>query len=98
VLAPADAAGIGAFSGAMEGNGLQERATNAAKGAAVGGALGYLTPGVTGAVKFLATPITSQIAARLNPKAFAESQVARAISEGKFTPDELSLAMVQGPQ
>jgi hypothetical protein len=63
--AGADAAAIGGFSGAMEGNGLQERATNAGIGTAVGGAIGGATPGVMTALKILATPITSQIAARL---------------------------------
>lgn len=93
--AGADAAGVGLFSGAMEGNGLKERATNAATGAVVGGVLGAATPGVIAAAKILATPITSQLAARSNPKAFAEAQIARAISEGKVTPDEVSLALLQ---
>ena len=89
----ADAAGIGGFSGAMEGNGLQERAQNAATGAMVGGAVGATLPGVLAAAKFLATPITSQISARMNPQAYAQSQVARAISEGKMTPHDIEIAL-----
>jgi hypothetical protein len=90
----ADAAAIGGISGAMEGNGFEERAKNAGIGAAVGGAVGATAPGVLAALKVLATPITSQIAARMNPKQFAESQVARAISEGKMTPADVELAML----
>ena len=89
----ADAAVIGGFSGAMEGNGLEERAKNAGIGAAVGGAVGATLPGILTAAKFLATPITSQIAARMNPKAYAEAQVARAISEGKMTAADVDMAL-----
>jgi hypothetical protein len=39
-----DAAGIGGFSGAMQGNGLEERATNAMKGGATGAVLGGALP------------------------------------------------------
>lgn len=91
----ADAAAVGGFSGAMEGSGLQERATNAAKGVAVGGSVGYLAPGVVALVKVLASPVTSQLMARMDPKKYAESQIARAINESKLTPDEVSLALVQ---
>lgn len=94
IAGAADSAAIGGLSGAMEGNGLSERATNAGIGAAVGGVVGATAPGVLAALKFLSTPITSQIAARMNPKAYAEAQVARAISEGKMTPADLELAML----
>jgi hypothetical protein len=39
-----DSAGIGGFSGSMQGNGLEERATNAARGAAVGAVTGGALP------------------------------------------------------
>ena len=90
----ADAATFGGVSGAMEGNGLQERATNAAHGALVGGSVGYLAPGVAAAVKTLASPVVSQVAARLNPKGYAEAQVARALSEGKVDPSQISLDLL----
>lgn len=93
--AGADAAAIGGFSGAMEGNGLAERATNAGIGTAVGGGVGLATPGVLYAAKLLAAPVISQIAARTNPKQYAEAQIARAVSEGKTTPQEVELAMLQ---
>jgi hypothetical protein len=78
----------------MEGNGIEERAKNAAIGAGAGAAIGAVTPGVMAAVKFLATPITSQIAARMNPQQYAQAQVARAISEGKMTPQDVELALL----
>lgn len=90
----ADAAAIGGVSGAMEGNGLGERAQNAGIGAAVGGTVGATIPGLVAAVKFLSSPITSQIAARTDPKAYATSQVARAISEGKMTAADVELALL----
>jgi hypothetical protein len=90
----ADAAALGGVSGAMEGNGLKERATNAAIGTVVGGGVGATVPGLVAAVKFLAAPITSQIAARIDPKLYAQSQVARAISEGKMTAADVELALL----
>jgi hypothetical protein len=89
----ADAAALGSFSGAMEGNGLQERASNAGLGAGVGGVLGAATPAALSLVKLLATPITSNISARLNAGAYARAQVARALSEGKITPQEVDTAV-----
>lgn len=91
----ADAAGVGLFSGAMEGDGLAERATNAAKGAAIGGGVGAVAPGVVGAAKAVASPVISQILARLNPKNYAEAQVARALSEGKISPQEVEAMLAQ---
>lgn len=91
----ADAAAIGGISGAMEGNGLDERAKNAAIGAGVGAGVGAATPGVLAALRLVTTPITSQIAARINPRQYAEAQVARAISEGTMTPRDLEVALAQ---
>lgn len=90
----ADAAALGGIAGGMEGNGLEERGKNAAVGAGVGFGVGATAPGVLAALKFLASPITSQIAARINPKQYAEAQVARAISEGKMTSQDLELALL----
>lgn len=91
----ADAAGIGGISGAMEGDGLKERAINAAKGLLTGGAVGYIAPGVVGAAKAVASPIISQILARLNPKNYAEAQIARALSEGKITPAQIEAELAR---
>lgn len=91
----ADNAAIGGFSGAMEGNGLEERAINAAKGGAVGGVLGGALPLAGRAAGIVASPITSQISARMNPQAYAEAQIARAISEGRTNPNQISLDLLQ---
>lgn len=91
----ADAAGLGGLAGSFEGDGLGERAANAAKGAAAGLVVGGAAPTVLGTVKGILSPIVSNIMARYNPKGFAEGQVARAIHESKISPDQLSLDAVQ---
>lgn len=90
-----DAAGLGAFSGAMEGNGLEQRGENALKGGAFGALLGGATPGLLAGAGTLASPILSQIRARTNPAAYAQSQVGRAVSESGMTPQQIA-AGVQG--
>jgi len=82
----ADAAGLGTFSGAMEGNGLAERGANALKGGILGGILGGATPGVLALGGAALSPIISNIRARINPEGFARSQVARGVSESGMTP------------
>jgi hypothetical protein len=90
-----DAGALGGFSGAMEGNGLNERFNNAVKGLAAGTALGGLTPGTLKVGGAALSPIASNIRARLNPEGFAQSQIARGIHESGVNPDELSLSAVQ---
>jgi hypothetical protein len=85
-----DAAGIGAFSGAMEGNGLLERGANALKGGALGGLLGGVTPGALGLGSAVLSPVISNIRARINPEGFARSQVARGVSESGMTPQQIT--------
>lgn len=96
----ADAAGLGAFSGAMEGNGLAERGVNALKGGLLGGVLGGATPGALSLLGAAASPVVSNIRARLNPTSFAQSQVARGVSESGMTPaqiaDEIRAAANEG--
>lgn len=60
-------------------------------GALIGGATGAILPGVTEAIAHAAmnNPISSNIAARLNPRGFAQRQVARAISESDQTPQQI---------
>lgn len=86
----ADAAGLGAFSGAMEGDGLEERGSNAVKGGLVGGILGGATPSVLGLLGAAASPFVSNIRARANPEGFARSQVARGVSESGMTPAQIA--------
>lgn len=91
----ADAAALGGFSGAMEGDGIQERFNNSMKGLAAGTALGGLTPGALKIAGAALSPAISNIRARMNPQGFAESQIARGIHESGVNPDDLSLRAVQ---
>lgn len=86
----ADAAGLGAFSGVMEGNGLAERGANLLKGAAIGGLLGGATPGALSLAGSALSPLVSNIRARVNPEGFARSQVARGINESGMTPQQIT--------
>lgn len=86
----ADAAGIGAFSGAMEGNGLAERGANLLKGGLLGGILGGATPGALALGGAALSPLISNIRARVNPEGFARSQVARGVSESGMTPAQIA--------
>lgn len=89
-----DAAAIGGFSGAMEGNGLAERGENALKGAALGGVVGGATPGALSVLGAAARPIVSNVRARVNPEGYAQSQVARAVSESGLTPRQIGQEVV----
>lgn len=89
----ADAAGLGGFTGAMEGNGLDERAKNAFKGAALGGAIGGAVPPALAIGGAALSPIFSNFRARINPTGFAQSQVARAVSESGMTPQEIATSI-----
>lgn len=93
--AAGDAAAFGAVSGAGEGNSLGERAGNSLIGGAAGGILGAAAPGALSLLGQAASPILSNIRARINPEGFARGQVARAIQESGASPNELSLNMVQ---
>lgn len=84
-----DAATVGGFSGAMEGDGLRERGINALKGAGIGAIAGGATPGALSLLGTAASPIISNIRARVNPEGFAQSQVARAVSESGFNPQQI---------
>lgn len=93
--AAADGVAIGGVSGAMEGNGLDERASNAAKGAAVGGALGGVAPVAFSALGSALAPVVSNVRARFNPASSAERQVARSIQESGRTAREISDDVIQ---
>ncbi|MBN9601810.1 MAG: hypothetical protein J0G33_02645 [Afipia felis] len=86
-----DAGVLGAFSGSMEGNGLNERLTNAAKGAGIGLAAGAAIPPLLALGKGAISPIVNNIRARANPEGYAQSQVARAISESGLTPRQIGM-------
>jgi hypothetical protein len=86
--AAADGAAYGGLTGALTGSG-EDRLSGALTGAAFGGALGGAMPGVIQGVSAAARPITSNIAARMNPERFAQDQVARAISESGRAPQQI---------
>lgn len=92
----ADAAGMGAFTGAMEGNGLEERGTNALKGFGVGAiAGGVLPPALSLGGALGGNAIASMFRARSNPTGFAQSQVARGVSESGMTPQQIAQSIAQ---
>jgi hypothetical protein len=96
----ADAGIMGAVAGGAEGNTLEERGSNALKGGAIGAGAGLATPGVLQVAGALASPITSNIRARVNPEGYARSQVARAMMESSQTPrqiaDDVAMAAREG--
>lgn len=85
-----DAAGYGAVAGAGEGNSLAERGQNAALGAGTGAVLGGVAPGAIQLAGGMVAPVVSNIRARFNPAGFAQSQVARAVSESGQTPQQIA--------
>ncbi len=84
-----DGAALGALSGAAEGNGV-DRLHEAATGGLIGGALGGGLPVVGAALKTVAAPVVSNVAARVNPAGYAERQVARAAARSGQTPDQIA--------
>ena len=88
-----DSAAMGALAGAGEGNSVGERFNNALTGGAIGGGVGFAAPGTTSLLSQAASPILSNIRARVNPEGFAQTQVARAITESGQTPQALARAV-----
>lgn len=91
----AEGAALGGAAGLGEGNSFDERFGNAATGAALGGALGGAVPLAASAVRTAAAPLVSNVRARVNPEGYAESQVARAVSESGQTPAALERSVQQ---
>lgn len=86
----ADAAALGGLAGFNEGNGLSERLANAGQGALVGGVLGTVAPAAGAIVKGVASPFVSNLMAQINPRGYAEKQVARSISESGLTTGQIA--------
>lgn len=86
----ADAAGFGAFAGAMEGNGAGERVNNAVMGGGVGLLAGGALPPALAIGGAAISPIVSNLRAWHNPLGFAQSQVARGVSESGMTPAQIA--------
>lgn len=85
-----EGAGLGGASGFAEGNSLDERLSHAGTGAFLGGGIGGVAPLAASAVKVAASPVISNIRARMNPEGFAESQVARGVQESSMTPAQVA--------
>lgn len=59
----------------------------------LGGLIGAALPPAARAIGALASPLLSNISARINPAAFAQNQVARALIEGGQTPAQIDAAL-----
>lgn len=98
--AVADGLATGAVAGAGEGNTLEERGENAAKGGLIGGAVSAVAAPAVEIARRAAAPVISNIRARANPQRFAEDQVARAVTESRMTPaqiaDDVAIAAREG--
>jgi hypothetical protein len=90
-----DAAAMGAVAGLGEGDGLGERLGNGLLGGALGVGVGGATPGALAIGKQAISPIWSNIRARVNPEGFAQTQVARGVTESGQTPQQLADAIAR---
>lgn len=91
----ADSAALGGIAGFNEGNSLAERLGNAGQATLLGGAIGGALPVAGALAKGVASPFISNLMAQINPRGFAEKQVARGISESGLTTDDIARS-VQG--
>lgn len=91
--AATDAGLYGTVAGAAEGNSLEERGANAAKGGLAGLLLGGVAPSALKLAGAVTAPIVSNISARINPGRYAQNQVARAISESGQAPQDIADAV-----
>lgn len=79
----------GAVQGAGEGSGLEDRAQKAAIGAGIGALAGGAVQGVGEVGK----RTLGFVGASMNPKGYAERQIARAVSESGRVPDQITREM-----
>lgn len=84
----ASGAGINAADAVVRGN---DPFTSAGIGAALGG----VAQPAARLVGHIAQPVVSNIAARINPRSYAESQLARGIAESGLTADEIANRVAQ---
>lgn len=86
--------GMGALSGAgIGGADAAVRGSNPLAEGGVGGLIGAALPPVLRGAGALASPLVSNISARLNPEGYAATQVARALQESGRTPAEIDAAL-----
>lgn len=65
------------------------RGSDPVVGAALGGVLGAALPAAGALVHGVASPVVSNIRARINPEGYATSQIARAVAESGRTPEAI---------
>jgi hypothetical protein len=90
----ADAAGLGGIAGFNEGSGLRDRLERGGQGAIVGGLVGGALPIAGAAAKPVGSLFLGNIMAGLNPRGYAERQVARAIMESGRPTSEIAQDVV----
>jgi hypothetical protein len=81
----------GAVQGAGEGSGLEDRAQKAAMGAGIGALAGGAVQGVGEVAK----RTLGFVGASMNPQGYADRQIARAVSESKRAPDQMTREMAE---
>ncbi len=80
---------LGSAQGAL-GADEGKRLEGAGWGAVTGGAVGGVAQGAISGIKAAASPIIANFRARTNPQAYAERQVARAVSESSRSADDIA--------
>lgn len=90
----ADGALYGAASGLAEGNGA-ERFDNALQGGALGAGLGAAVPTAIAGAGLVASPLLSNVSARMNPGRYADRQLYRAATESGQTPQQVADRVAQ---
>lgn len=75
------------------GDSVSDRLGGAAKGAAIGGLLGGAIPAVGAGLSVAASPITSNIRARINPEAFAQTKFAETLANSGKSANEIGQAL-----
>lgn len=87
-----DGAGLGAATGFLSGEG-DGRISGAEQGGLTGGAIGGGIPLAGAAIKAVASPVTSNIAARLWPENSAKATLARALVNSGKSPEDIQAAL-----
>ena len=91
----ADSAALGGIAGFNEGNSLDERLGNAGRDALVGGLLGSALPVAGTIIKGVASPFIANLMAQINPRGFAERQIARGVTESGRSTAEIANDVAQ---
>ena len=86
----------GGLSGAgISGVDALTRGNDPSTAALIGGGLGAAAPGAARIIGAVASPLVNNISARINPRGFAEGQVARGIAESGQSADQIANQIAQ---